>query len=262
MAGLKNKLPNADLKEFLDEKADCYNSPDFVSSDPIQVPHQFVDQCDIEISAFLTATIAWGQKSTIITNASKLISWMPGGPLEFILNADEVEMERFIPFVHRTFNGWDCIYFLKALRAIYRDHGGLKGVFEESFASSGDLFQSISVFRETFFCVGDPGRTAKHVANVEKGASGKRINMFLRWMVRQDGRGVDFGIWDRIPAHALYIPLDIHTGNVARKLGLLKRKQNDWKAVSELTNRLRTFDPDDPIRYDFALFGLGSFEKF
>ncbi|MEN8204265.1 MAG: TIGR02757 family protein [Bacteroidota bacterium] len=250
------------LKEFLDQKADLYNTPAFIKTDPIQVPHQYSEARDIEISAFLTATIAWGQKTTIISNARKLLSWMPGGPYEFLMAAGNEEMERFIPFVHRTFNGLDCIYFLKSLRHIYRHYGDLRTVFENSYHASGDLWYSITEFRKLFFEHADPGRSSKHVADVSRGASAKRINMFLRWMVRRDMRGVDFGLWEDIPMHALYIPLDVHTGNVARKLGLLQRKQNDWKAVVELSSRLREFDPDDPVRYDFALFGLGSFEKF
>lgn len=255
-------MDQVELKEFLDQKAALYNSAGFIETDPIQIPHQFDDPRDIEISAFLTATIAWGKKATIIANAKKLLSWMQDRPYEFIMKHKEEELGRFLPFVHRTFNGMDCIYFLKALKHIYSHHGGLKGIFESNYALHGDLFHAIITFRETFFQVADPDRTSKHVADLRKGASGKRINMFLRWMVRYDPQGVDFGIWQGIPMRALYIPLDVHTGNVARKLGLLKRTQNDWKAVIELTDRLREFDPEDPIRYDFALFGLGSFEKF
>ena len=258
----KGKIEPDDLKQFLDEKADQYNSVDFIKNDPIQVPHQFDDSNDIEISAFLTAIISWGQKGTIIANARKLLSLMPGGPYEFIMAFEDEALERFIPFVHRTFNGIDCIYFLKALRQIYQRNSGLRCFFEESYAAHGNLFHTIVAFRETFFRYADPDRTAKHVADLTKGASGKRINMFLRWMVRRDNKGVDFGIWKEIPMHALYLPLDIHTGNVARKMGLLKRKQNDWKAVEEVTSRLRAFDPADPVKYDFALFGLGSFENF
>lgn len=251
-----------ELKTFLDEKADLYNRSDFIVTDPIQVAHRFSLEADIEIAAFLAASIAWGQKITIINNATRLLSWMPGGPHEFILNADDRDLDNFLPFVHRTFNGIDCIYFLKALRNIYRHHGGLRQVFESDYAVHGDLFHAIMNFREKFFQLAPPGRTGKHLANPEKGSSAKRLNMFLRWMVRHDNRGVDFGIWKGIPMKALYMPLDVHSGSVARKLGLLKRKQNDWKAVGELTQNMQLFDPNDPVRYDFALFGLGSFEKF
>lgn len=256
------KIGFSELLSFLDEKAELYNTPDFIRTDPIQVPHQFSQNADIEIAAFLTATLAWGQKTTIISNATKLLSWMPGGPHEFILNAKEKDLNSFLPFVHRTFNGIDCIYFLNALGNIYRHHGGLRQLLESEYALHGDLFRSLVRFREVFFSAAIPGRTAKHLANIENGASGKRLNMFLRWMVRRDRMGVDFGIWEGIPMHALFLPLDVHTGTVARKLGLLERKQNDWKAVEEVTGRLREFDPADPVRYDFALFGLGSFEKF
>lgn len=252
----------SELKSFLDEKANFYNRREFIETDPIQVAHRFSQVEDIEIAAFLSSSIAWGQKGTIIRNATKLLSWMPGGPHEFVLNASESDLESFLPFVHRTFNGIDCIYFLKALGNIYREHGGLRQVFETEYALHGDLVRAIMGFRKMFFQAGNPGRTAKHLANPEKGSSAKRINMFLRWMVRRDDRGVDFGIWKGIPMKALYLPLDVHSGSVARKLGLLERKQNDWKAVMELTLKMQEFDPDDPVRYDFALFGLGSFEKF
>jgi len=251
-----------ELKEFLDQKADQYNSSAFVEQDPIQVPHQFSLREDIEISAFLTASIAWGQRTTIINNAKKLMSQMSCGPYEYLMSVSDEELRRHLPFVHRTFNGIDCIYFLKALKNLYENHGGLRGVFEKGYARHGDLATSIIHFRRIFFQYADPGRTRKHVADVSKNASGKRINMFLRWMVRHDNREVDFGLWHGIPMHALYIPLDVHSGRVARKLGLLERKPNDWKAVSELTSRLRLLDANDPVRYDYALFGLGSFEKF
>ncbi len=262
MAGSNPELGFTELKSFLDEKAELYNTHDFIGTDPIQVPHQFTREGDIEIAAFLSSTLAWGQKTTIIRNATKLLSWMPGGPHEFILNASESDLSRFLPFVHRTFNGIDCIYFLNALGNIYRRHGGLRQLIEKDYAVHGDLFRSLIHFRESFFQAGPPGRTAKHFASVASGSSGKRLNMFLRWMVRCDNGGVDFGIWKGIPMHALFMPLDVHTGTVARKLGLLVRKQNDWKAVIELTQRMREMDPEDPVRYDFALFGLGSFEKF
>jgi uncharacterized protein (TIGR02757 family) len=250
------------LKSFLDEKADQFNAFTFIATDPIQVPHQYSDPRDIEIAAFLTAILSWGQKATIISKAGELLSMMQGGPYEFIMESGDEQLEKFIPFVHRTFNGLDCIYFLRALQQIYQRHGGLSQIFERGFEVHGDLFDAIVQFRKIFFQFGEPGRTAKHLADPSKGSSAKRVNMFLRWMVRSDNRGVDFGIWKRIPMGALYIPLDVHTGSVARKLGLLKRKQNDWTAVRELTERLKQFDPADPVRYDYALFGLGSFDRF
>ena len=252
----------SELKDFLDEKTWFYNRPAFIEQDPIQVPHQFSDPEDIEIAAFLTAIIAWGRKETIIANARRLVDGMPGGPHEFLIHATDSDLNRFRSFVHRTFNGVDCVYFLKSLRELYRHHGGLKQVFEKSFLSTGVLTSSISYFREVFFRDCQPGRTSKHLPDVQKNSGAKRLNMFLRWMVRRDRGGVDFGLWDQIPMSALYIPLDVHTGNVARKLGLLERKQNDWKSVEELTGRLKRFDPGDPVKYDFALYGLGAFENF
>jgi uncharacterized protein (TIGR02757 family) len=262
MVSLSADLHPDGLKEFLDNKADFYNSSEFVATDPVQVPHRFEKREDIEIAAFLTATISWGQKRTIINNAVKLVSLMEGGPHEFLLYESGKGFERFLSFVHRTFNGIDCIYFLRALSRIYREKGGLGTVFQEAYMKHKDLAPAISTFRSEFFKVGDPGTTARHIADITRNSAGKRVNMFLRWMVRYDGRGVDFGLWREIPMSALYIPLDVHTGTVARKLGLLRRGQDDWTAVVELTSRLREFDPGDPVRYDFALFGLGSFEKF
>jgi uncharacterized protein (TIGR02757 family) len=257
-----DNIGHEELKEFLEEKTDQYNSVAFIENDPIQVPHQFSLKEDIEISAYLTAAIAWGQKTTIINNAKRLISYMSGGPYEYLMSASDDDLSRFLPFVHRTFNGIDCIYFLKALKYLYKNHGGLSGVFENSYSRHGDLAMAIIQFRNLFFQLSDPGRTSKHVADLSRNASGKRLNMFLRWMVRRDNKGVDFGLWNKIPMHALYIPLDVHSGRVARKLGLLNRNQNDWKAVSELTASLRLLDAADPVRYDYALYGLGSFEKF
>ena len=255
-------MDRAELKTFLDEKAARYNHPSFIESDPIQVPHLFTDRYDIEIAGFLTASISWGKKTTIIGNARRMLSMIPGGPFEFVTGAGAEELERFVPFVHRTFNGFDCVYFLGALGRLYREHGGLGQVFQEGFERTGDAGQAIARFRTLFFRHGEPGRTARHVPDVTRNSAAKRINMYLRWMVRRDNNGVDFGLWDRIPMSLLRIPLDVHTGSVARKLGLLARKQDDWKAVEELTDRLKELDPDDPVRYDYALFGLGSFEQW
>ena len=230
-------------------------------SDPIQVPHRFSQKENIEIAAFLTATIAWGNRQSIINNALKLMNWMDNQPYDFILNASPVEKEKLQGFVHRTFNGRDCLFFVESLKNIYKNYGGLQHVFEEGFQKNNTVKSALSHFHKRFFEIGGE-RTRKHVSNVDKGASAKRLNMFLRWMVRKDNTGVDFGLWNGIPTSALMLPLDVHTGNVARKLGLLQRKQNDWKAVEEVTANLRLFDSSDPIKYDFALFGLGAFEKF
>jgi uncharacterized protein (TIGR02757 family) len=260
---IKN-VPGSDreMKQFLDEKAEFYNCPRFIDTDPIQVPHQFTEKEDIEISAFLSATIAWGQRCTIINNALRLVKLMENRPFDFIMNFGEDDLNIFNDFKHRTFNSIDVKYFMASLRNIYLCHGGLQNVFEEKYLETGSIRESIIGFRKIFFETPFPQRTLKHISNVEKSASAKRINMFLRWMVRNDTHGVDFGLWKGISAASLYIPLDLHTGNMGRKLGLLQRKMNDWNAVEELTLQLRKFDPDDPVKYDFALFGLGIFEKF
>jgi uncharacterized protein (TIGR02757 family) len=250
-----------DIKDFLEEKVEEYNQSLFIPTDPIQVPHTFSRKEDIEISAFLTATIAWGQRVMIIKNANRLMKMMGNDPYHFIINYEEVDLEPFLSFVHRTFNGFDCICFLKALREIYLVHGGLEEVFNRGFKQSGTVYGTLKKFREIFFGFMEPGRCGKHVSDVTSNSAAKRLNMFLRWMVRKDSSLVDFGLWTGIPASALMIPLDLHTGKVSRELGLLKRKQDDWKAVVELTEVLRTFDADDPIKYDYALFGLSAFNK-
>jgi uncharacterized protein (TIGR02757 family) len=250
-----------ELKEFLDEKVAKYNQPEFIESDPIQIPRQFNQKENIEIAAFLAATISWGNRPAIIKNASRLIQMMGNKPHEFIAEGTSIDFEKVGSFVHRTFNGQDCIYFMHSLKNIYQNHGGLQTVFETAYRKEGSIKSALIYFHKVFFEISGE-RTRKHVANVENGASGKRLNMFLRWLIRHDKNGVDFGLWDGIPTSALMLPLDLHTGNVARKLGLLTRKQDNWKAVEEVTNELRKFDPEDPVKYDFALFGLGVFEKF
>ncbi|MBW8326090.1 MAG: TIGR02757 family protein [Prolixibacteraceae bacterium] len=250
------------IQSFLNQKVLSFNHTSFIETDPIQVPALFTTKENIEIAGFLAATLAWGQRPTIIRNARWLIAHMGNNPIEFLQRETEDNWIVFTDFKHRTFNGTDCIYFLKALRNIYQNHGGLEQVFTEGYLIDRTVFSALVHFRKIFFELEHEHRTEKHVSDVEKGAAAKRLNMFLRWMVRTDGSGVDFGLWKRIPASALMLPLDVHTGNVARKLGLLTRTQNDWRAVEEITARLREFDPMDPIKYDFALFGLGVFEKF
>lgn len=250
------------IQSFLDQKVLSFNHASFIETDPIQVPALFTTKENIEIAGFLAATLAWGQRPTIIRNARWLIAHMGNNPIEFLQRETEDNWIVFTDFKHRTFNGTDCIYFLKALRNIYQNHGGLEQVFTEGYLIDRTVFSALVHFRKIFFELEHEHRTEKHVSDVEKGAAAKRLNMFLRWMVRTDGSGVDFGLWNRIPPSALMLPLDVHTGNVARKLGLLTRTQNDWRAVEEITARLREFDLKDPIKYDFALFGLGVFEKF
>jgi uncharacterized protein (TIGR02757 family) len=251
-----------DMHEFLEEKYRLYNQEQFIETDPIQIPRMFDAPEDIEISGFLAATIAWGQRRTIISNMNRLLDRMNHTPHEFVLHSDDGDLERFRDFKHRTFNGQDCIFFLKSLRNIYRNHGGLRRLFEKAYQKKHDIRDALVTFREVFFEIEPPGRTRKHVADIRKKSSAKRLNMFLRWMVRQDERGVDFGIWKGISQRDLFMPLDLHSGKVARRLGLLERKQNDWPAVEELTRHMRKFDPEDPVKYDFALFGLDAFEKF
>jgi uncharacterized protein (TIGR02757 family) len=254
-------VESSEVYEILEEYHDYFNRRGFIEGDPISVPYQYEKQEDREIAGFISASLAWGQRPVIIRNANLLLESMPDGPHEFLMTAYDFQVESFDEFKHRTFNGTDCIFFLKSLQNIYRNHGGLMGVFYEGFELYGNIPDTIRHFRNIFFSIPFPGRTLKHVPDLDKGAAGKRLNMFLRWMVRQDDRGVDFGYWDKIPPSALYIPLDLHSGRVARELGLLKRKQNDWRAVNELTQKLREFDRRDPVKYDFALFGLSAIGK-
>jgi uncharacterized protein (TIGR02757 family) len=248
------------LKEFLEEKAIFYNQKWFILKDPISIPHCFKRKEDMEISAFLTATISWGQRPMILKKAVLLMDLMENEPYEFITKSSVDEYELFNEFVYRTFNGIDCRYFLTVLREIYLSHGGLENVFMSGYRNKS-IKETLINFRKLFLSFKPPDRTCKHLANVEKNASAKRLNMFLRWMVRDD-KMVDFGLWKGIAASDLMIPLDIHAGRTARKLGLLQRKQDDWKAVEELTLNLKKFRPNDPVFYDYALFGLGVYEKF
>lgn len=250
------------LKELLDEKAAFYNTTDFISSDPISIPHRFSNKEDIEISGFLAATIAWGQRTTIVNNGFRLMDLMDNAPFDFVINAGTEDLKRLTSFVHRTFNGDDCLFFIESLRNIYMYKGGLEKVFSAGIiAGDTDIFNALCAFRDVFLNSPHLHRSAKHIANPATGSTAKRINMFLRWMVRKDDKGVDFGLWNSISPSLLCCPLDVHVGNIARKIGLLERKQNDWKAVKELTGHLRKFDPADPVKYDFALFGMGVFEK-
>ena len=250
------------IKSFLEEKVLLYNHPSFIETDPIQIPALFTTKENIEIAGFLSATIAWGQRPTIIRNALKLMSMMKGNPIDFLLNTPDESWVDLTDFKHRTFNHKDCLFFLKSLHNIYLHHGGLENVFTEGYQKDQTVFSALAHFRKVFFEPDHEHRTEKHVSDVEKGAAAKRLNMFLRWMVRSDQKGVDFGLWKKIPSSALMLPLDVHTANVGRKLGLLTRTQNDWRAVEQITMKLKEFDAEDPIKYDFALFGLGVFEKF
>ena len=249
-----------ELKEFLDEKVLKYNNPDFIESDPIQIPHQFSLKEDMEIAGFLAATIAWGNRKMIIKNSLKMVELLGNSPYDFVMNHKDDDLANFNGFVHRTFNADDFRFFIKSLKNIYQNHAGLEAVLSTKNQDNYQL--AIHKFKQVFFEIQHQQRTLKHVSDPIKGSASKRINMFLRWMVRDDNTGVDLGIWKtHSPAH-LHCPLDVHSGNVARKLNILTRKQNDWKALTELDITLRSFDKDDPVKYDFALFGLGIFEKF
>lgn len=250
-----------ELKEFLDEKVELYNRPDFIESDPIQIPHSYTLKEDTEIAGFLASVIAWGNRKMIIKNAQKKMDLMGNSPFDFVMNHKEKDLERLEDFVHRTFNGQDFVGFIKGLQNIYKNHGGLETVFTLHLEENS-MQKSISEFKKTFFEIDHLTRTEKHLPDPLNGSAAKRINMYLRWMCRQDNTGVDFGIWKNIPTSSLSCPLDVHSGNVARKLGLLTRKQNDAKALQELDINLRLLDPVDPVKYDFALFGLGVFEGF
>ncbi|WP_029033257.1 TIGR02757 family protein [Salinimicrobium terrae] len=254
-------MTKTELKEFLDFKVDQYNTAEFIETDPVQIPHLFSKKEDIEISGFLTATISWGNRKSILKNANSLIGLLEYAPYDFVQNHSETDLEKLEKFVHRTFNGGDLIYFITAFQNIYREHQGLEHIFSKH-SSKDSLQPAIHEFKKIFFELPHEKRTEKHVSDPLKNSAAKRINMFLRWMVRNDSRNVDLGIWKSLSPAQLSCPLDVHSGNVARKLGLLKRKQNDAKALAELDTNLRKLDRQDPVKYDFALFGLGVFENY
>ena len=257
---LDMQMKRKDLRDFLESKYMQYNLASFIEHDPIAVPHQFRKRQDIEIAGFLSATIAWGNRKSILSNGMRLVRMMDLEPYSFVMNASAGDLKPFRAFVHRTFNGDDCIFFITSLREIYLEHESMETLFLP-FGRDGAR-EAITRFRRRFLSAPHLHRSEKHLSDPSAGSAAKRMNMFLRWMVRKDDRGVDFGLWDRISPADLVCPLDIHSGNTARKLGLLKRRQNDWTAAEELTAGLRKLDPADPVKYDLALFGLGVFEKF
>ncbi len=248
---------------FLEEKYRLYNNSTFIASDPISIPHQFSNLQDIEISGFLIATISWGQRTTILKNGNELMRKMGHEPYHFIQNFSTSDLKVFDHFVHRTFNSSDLKFFLRALKKLYAEHPSMEELIAQNLLKDdNNLAFAISSWRNYFLKGAKDQRVKKHFSDPLAGSAAKRINMFLRWMVRKDEFGVDFGRWKKISPDQLICPLDIHSGRVARKLNLLHRSQNDWKAAVELTENLRTYDPKDPVKYDFALFGLGVFEKF
>ena len=251
----------SELKDFLDEKADFYNAPEFIDNDPVQIPHRFSLKQDIEIAGFLTATISWGNRKAIINDAEKMLDFMEQTPYDFIRNVSLKELQTLENrSIHRTFNGEDFKEFILNLKRIYNENESLEHLFlvEEN---EGNFYHALERFRLNF--IGNvQHRSHKHVSSTYKNSSAKRLMMFLRWMVRKDRKGVDFGIWKDIDPKNLSVPLDVHTGNISRKLNLIQRKQNDWKTVEELDSVLRKFNADDPAKYDFALFGLGVSKDF
>ena len=251
------EMSREEMRELLEQLHDRYNNESFIEADPISVPHSFTNPVDREIAGFLAATIAWGNRRAIVKSAHRMMRYMDNAPEDFVRNATEGDMEYLRSYVHRTFNGVDFQDFVRGLRHIVTEWGSVGNYFETKYEEHGDLRPVFSDFRRDFFNVEHDVHCEKHLSSIDKGAACKRLCMYLRWFVRTDDRGVDFGLWRRIPMSALYLPLDIHTGRMGRNLGLLSRKQSDWKAVEELTASLRELSAEDPVRYDYSLFGLG-----
>jgi uncharacterized protein (TIGR02757 family) len=251
-----------DLRVFLDQKVAQYNQKEFIAHDPISIPHLFSKKQDIEIMGFWAAVLAWGQRKTIINKSKELIQLMDYSPYDFICNHEDSDLKRFLAFKHRTFNATDTLYFIQFFKQHYQNHQSLESAF---FSTEGQTMEyMLNQFRSNFFAFTPdyPARTKKHIAAPSQKSACKRINMFLRWMVRDDAQGVDFGLWKNINPSQLVCPIDVHVERVARKLGLIERKNVDWLTAVELTEQLKKFDAHDPIKYDFALFGLGVEEGF
>ena len=257
-----SSLSSTELATLLNVKAEQYEQVNFIEEDPIALPHQFEKLQDIEIIAFWVSILAWGQRQTIINKGLELIDLMEGRPHHFILHHTKSQIDRFMEFKHRTFNATDTLYFLRFLKEYYRKNDSLETAFSRHMNAENSTTEAALIgFQETFFSLPDaPRRTQKHIATPARKSTCKRLNMFLRWMVRSSSGGVDFGLWNEIRSDQLCPPLDVHVERVARKMGLLKRKTRDWKAVLELRNELIKLDPKDPIKYDFALFGIGRYE--
>ena len=255
-------MSHEEVYELLEVLHDKYNNEEFIAADPISVPHSFTAEGDIEIAGFLAATIAWGNRRMIVQSAHRMMRYMDNQPRDFVLNASEGDMAYLSSYVHRTFNGGDFQDFVRGMRHIIEEWGSVGGFFEHHYIESGDVRKAISAFRREFFSVPHDKHSEKHLSSIDRGAACKRIAMYMRWFVRRDDRGVDFGQWQKIPMSALYLPLDIHTGRMGRAMGLLQRKQDDWKAVEEITASLREFCPEDPTRYDYSLFGAGIAKLF
>ena len=255
-------MPNNDLKYLLESKFREYNNVAFIKSDPVSIPHRFSNKQDIEISGLWAAVLAWGQRATIIKKSLELLSLMDNAPYDFIMNHTENDLKKLIHFRHRTFNTTDTLYFIHFFHSYYSKNNSLEELFLTE-SDEMDMEEALNRFQRFFFNLPDaPVRTMKHIPSPIKGSACKRLNMFLRWMVRIDKAGIDFGIWKRIKPAQLICPCDLHVERVARRLGLITRKQVDWLTALELTENLRKFDPADPVKYDYALFGMGVIDKF
>jgi len=255
---------NQTLKEFLDSKVDQYNVPGFIENDPISIPHRYSKKQDIEITGFIASVFAWGQRATIINKCNEFFGLMDNAPYDFIQNHSEQDLKPFVDFKHRTFNATDALYFVEVLKYHYSKYDSLEDAFLQNIThNASDVESNLVGFFNYFFTLPDhPRRTYKHIPNPAKKSACKRLNMYLRWMVRNDNKNVDFGLWKRIKPDKLVCPCDLHVDRVARRLKLITRKQTDWLTAVELTNNLKKLDPEDPVKYDFALFGLGVEEKY
>ncbi len=253
-----------DLKDFLDKKVDAYNQPFFIQNDPVCIPHSFTKKQDIEIAGFFAAIFSWGSRTTIINKSRELMQLMDNAPHDFCINHEDKDLERLLLFKHRTFTATDLLYFVSFFKAHYQQFSSLEQAFTKGMGKKDDnVEKGLNEFYRYFFSLEHvPERTLKHIASPQRKSACKRINMYLRWMVRQDKNGVDLGLWKKISPAQLVIPLDLHVARVARQFNLLQRKTNDWEAALELTAAMKQLDPNDPCRYDFALFGLGVLEKF
>ncbi|MBQ3259808.1 MAG: TIGR02757 family protein [Alistipes sp.] len=252
-----SNLSREELRDLLETLHDRYNRPEFIENDPISVPHSFSSRDDREVAGLLASTIAWGNRKAIVKSAHRMMQYMDNAPADFVRNASERELALLESYVHRTFNGRDFIDFVRGVRGMCERFGGIGNFVEERYEVTGSMAQVLSDFRREFFACDHNPHCEKHLSSIDKGAACKRLNMYFRWFVRRDERGVDFGEWRRVPMSALYLPLDVHTGNMGRALGLLSRRQSDWKATVEITESLREFDAEDPVRFDFSLFGAG-----
>ncbi|MFC4873771.1 TIGR02757 family protein [Negadavirga shengliensis] len=253
-----------ELRKLLESKVSVYNQPSFIVDDPVSIPHRFSRKQDIEISGFFAAVLAWGQRKTIINKCTELMQWMDNSPYDFMLHHEENDLKPFLNFKHRTFNDLDTLYFIDFFSRFYKEHDSLEEAFTSGWNEEDNIMEKLLAgFHDYFFRLPHaPQRTRKHIATPVRKAACKRINMFLRWMVRKDSGGVDFGIWKKIRPYQLICPCDLHVDRVARRLGLIRRKQTDWLTAMELTKNLRLLDAEDPVKYDFALFGMGVMEKY